>query len=91
LGTPGSSLSGVCRLVKPCTRCAITATDQRTGARGVEPLATLASYRRVPRGVLFGQNLVHAAPGQVAVGDPVCVMRDARSTRGGGHGRTTRG
>jgi uncharacterized protein len=66
-----------CHVVKACARCVITTTDQRTGARGVEPLETLASYRRIPRGVLFGQNLVHTAPGHVAVGDPVGVVRPA--------------
>ena len=80
-----------CHVVKACARCVITTTDQRTAARRVEPLETLASYRRVPRGVLFGQNLVHTAPGQVAVGDPVWVVRLAASTRERGHGRTTRG
>jgi uncharacterized protein YcbX len=64
-----------CHVVKACARCAITTTDQRTAARGVEPLATLATYRHVPRGVLFGQNLVHSAPGHVAIGDPVWVVR----------------
>jgi uncharacterized protein YcbX len=62
-------------LVKACARCITTTTDQRTAERGVEPLATLASYRRVPRGVLFGQNLVHAGPGRIAVGDPLEVCR----------------
>jgi MOSC domain-containing protein len=56
-------------VVKACARCAITTTDQGTAARGEEPLATLATYRRVPRGVLFGQNLVHAAQGVISVGD----------------------
>jgi uncharacterized protein YcbX len=49
------------RVVKPCTRCAITTTDQETGIRdGDEPIRTLRSYRlsRQPAGVLFGQNLV---------------------------------
>jgi uncharacterized protein YcbX len=31
------------KLVKPCTRCQITTTDQETAERGSEPLATLAS------------------------------------------------
>ena len=42
------------RLVKPCTRCSITTTDQQIGAvDGVEPLATLKTYRydRELRGV----------------------------------------
>jgi uncharacterized protein YcbX len=49
------------RMVKPCTRCAITTTEQSTGERdGVEPLATLKSYRFDAglRGVMFGQNAV---------------------------------
>jgi uncharacterized protein YcbX len=49
------------RRVKPCTRCAITTTDQATGRLdGSEPLATLKTYRWDPalRGVAFGQNLI---------------------------------
>lgn len=49
------------RLVKPCTRCAITTTDQSTGERhSDEPLRTLRSYRfsKKPMGVLFGQNAI---------------------------------
>jgi uncharacterized protein YcbX len=49
------------RIVKPCTRCAITTTEQSTGERdGVEPLATLRSYRfdAALRGVMFGQNAI---------------------------------
>jgi hypothetical protein len=59
--------------VKTCARCAITTTDQVTAERGLEPLATLAGYRRIGRGVLFGQNLVHAAPGRIFVGDRLSV------------------
>jgi uncharacterized protein len=49
------------RIVKPCTRCAITTTEQSTGERdGVEPLATLKTYRfdAALRGVMFGQNAI---------------------------------
>jgi uncharacterized protein YcbX len=49
------------RLVKPCTRCSITTTDQQAGAvDGVEPLATLKTYRndRALQGVKFGQNAI---------------------------------
>lgn len=49
------------RLVKPCTRCVITTTDQTTGERcGDEPLRTLKSYRwdAALRGVAFGQNAI---------------------------------
>ena len=63
-------------LVKPCDRCAVTTTDQATGARGPEPLATLARYRRVPGGVLFGQNGVHRGTGELRVGDPIEVLEE---------------
>ena len=49
------------RAVKPCTRCAITTTDQITGERTTdEPLKTLKEFRfdRGLRGVTFGQNMV---------------------------------
>ncbi len=51
------------RIVKPCTRCRITTTDQVTTEVGVEPLRTLATYRRDPRfnAPLFGQNVILAA------------------------------
>ena len=61
-------------VVKACARCAITTTDQATAERGKEPLATLATYRRVERGVLFGQNLIHAGPGLIRRGDRVEVL-----------------
>jgi MOSC domain-containing protein len=62
-------------VVKACPRCVTTTTDQSTGERRVEPLATLAAYRRVPRGVLFGHNLVNAEEGTISVGDTVTVLR----------------
>ena len=49
------------RIVKPCTRCSITTTDQERGALdGVEPLATLKKYRFAHElgGVCFGQNAI---------------------------------
>jgi uncharacterized protein YcbX len=66
------------RVVKPCARCAITTVDQRTAARGKEPLRTLATFRRSGTKVLFGQNLVHDGTGVLRAGDPVEVLR-ARS------------
>ena len=52
------------KAVKPCTRCAITTTDQDTGkVDGVEPLRTLKAYRwnSSLRGVEFGQNVIVVA------------------------------
>ena len=52
------------RLVKPCTRCKITTTNQLTGViEGDEPLLTLVRYRRdlALKGVTFGQNAIVVA------------------------------
>jgi hypothetical protein len=58
-------------LVKPCARCIITTTDQRTGERGKEPLRTLATYRSKGHKVMFGMNAVGDDTGTVRVGDLV--------------------
>ncbi len=51
------------KLVKPCTRCQITTTDQETAVRGSEPLSTLAGYRMNAAldGVTFGVNAIVTA------------------------------
>jgi uncharacterized protein YcbX len=59
------------RVAEACSRCAITTVDQRTGARGKEPLRTLATFRKSEGEVFFGRNLIHDALGTVSVGDPV--------------------
>ena len=48
------------RLVKPCTRCQITTTDQASAVVGIEPLPTLAQYRHNAAldGVTFGMNAI---------------------------------
>jgi MOSC domain-containing protein len=62
---------GLClRLVKPCTRCRITTTDQDTARLdGKEPLHTLKSYRFDAQlhGVVFGQNAVIVAGANTAL------------------------
>lgn len=65
-------------LVKPCGRCTVPTVDQSTGVSGVEPLKTLATYRKGPEGgaVLFGQN-AYAVRGQgatIRLGDPVEII-----------------
>jgi uncharacterized protein len=66
-------------IVKPCARCSITTVDQATGERSKEPLRTLATYRHDPeRDVLFAQNVIHAGPGTIRVGDVVEVISAAR-------------
>ncbi|MFE2059429.1 MOSC domain-containing protein [Streptomyces sp. NPDC059446] len=62
------------RVVKPCGRCVITTTDQRTAERGKEPLRTLARHRREGKHLLFGQNLIPDGTGVIRVGDPVRVL-----------------
>lgn len=60
------------RLVKACTRCQVTTTDQETGQVGEEPLRTLTGFRMHPSlgGVAFGQNAVvaHGAGSALRVG-----------------------
>ncbi|MBX2989669.1 MAG: MOSC domain-containing protein [Bacteroidetes bacterium] len=62
-------------VVKPCARCTITTVDTATGTKGQEPLRTLATFRSVGNQVMFGQNVIHAAPGRIRVGDEVRVIR----------------
>lgn len=62
----------------PCARCATTTVDQATGAKGVEPLRTLATFRRQGNEVMFGQNAIHRGPGEIRVGDLVEVLESLR-------------
>ncbi|MBI3203593.1 MAG: MOSC domain-containing protein [Myxococcales bacterium] len=62
------------RVVKPCSRCAIPTRDPDTGEAGKEPLATLASYRKVDGKVMFGMNVIPDCEGEIAVGDEVEVL-----------------
>jgi uncharacterized protein YcbX len=64
-------------IAKACQRCPITTTDQATAVVGKEPLKTLATYRRAQKGVIFGQNLIHAHQGTVRLGDAVEVIEKA--------------
>jgi uncharacterized protein YcbX len=62
------------RGVKLCARCPVTTTEQSTGQRdGVEPLRTLATFRKRERGVMFGQNVVHYGTGRLKLGDKLVV------------------
>ncbi|MEV6396782.1 MOSC N-terminal beta barrel domain-containing protein [Streptomyces sp. NPDC051907] len=61
------------RVTKPCGRCVITTTDQRTAERGKEPLRTLARHRRFGDRLVFGQYLVPERTGVIRVGDAVTV------------------
>ena len=63
-------------VVKPCTRCVFTTVDPAAGERDPagEPLRTLITYRRTPKGVTFGQNLIPRGTGTIRVGDAVAVL-----------------
>lgn len=59
------------RAVKPCARCIVTTINQETGTKGIEPLSTLATFRKINNKVMFGMNVVPEAAGQIAVGDAI--------------------
>jgi uncharacterized protein YcbX len=64
------------RLVKPCTRCVITTTDQVRGERdGDQPLRAMRYFRYDPSvcGLTFGQNAIVTRPGRLSVGDAVRI------------------
>jgi hypothetical protein len=64
-------------IVRGCERCPITTTNQATAVVGKEPLRTLATYRRAQKGVIFGQNMIHAHEGTIRLGDTVEVVEKA--------------
>ena len=59
--------------VKLCKRCVLITIDQATGIKGVEPLATLSTYRKKENGVYFGQNVIPIELGQLSIGDEIIV------------------
>jgi len=59
--------------VKPCGRCAITTVNQATGEKGVEPLATLSTYRKREGKVYFGQNVIAIDHGEIVEGDEIVL------------------
>lgn len=62
-----------------CERCATTCTDQETGERAQEPLATLKRFRHRENGyaggVMFGAYMAVAGAGTIGVGDRLAVTR----------------
>ncbi|WUH95050.1 MOSC domain-containing protein [Streptomyces sp. NBC_00433] len=62
------------RVPKPCGRCVVTTTDQDSGARGKEPLRSLARHRRIGSSLVFGQNLIPEQSGTLRVGDPLTTL-----------------
>ncbi|MCF2447123.1 MOSC domain-containing protein [Dyadobacter sp. CY345] len=58
---------------KPCERCILINVDQESAVKSTEPLKTLASYRKVDKKILFGQNLTGPGRGIVFEGDDVKI------------------
>ena len=57
--------------VKPCGRCTLITVNQDTAEKGIEPLATLTTYRKTNNKVYFGQNLVAIDNYEVHEGDKI--------------------
>ena len=65
------------KIVKPCARCVVINVDQQTGMKSQEPLRTLGGYRyrKVQKGVIFGQNGFAAAfPSAISRGEKLEVV-----------------
>ena len=54
-----------------CGRCKVITIDQDTSIKGEEPFATLATYRRPEKSILFGQMLMLLEGQEIKVGDVV--------------------
>lgn len=59
--------------VKHCSRCVLTTIDPETGEKGVEPLKTLASYRKQNNKIYFGQNVLALDADRIRAGDVIRV------------------
>jgi uncharacterized protein YcbX len=59
--------------VKRCARCVLTTINPLTGVKGVEPLKTLATYRRRKNKIFFGQNVIARTRNEIRVGDTIQV------------------
>jgi hypothetical protein len=59
--------------VKRCARCVLTTVNQDTGEKGIEPLATLAGYRKENNKVYFGQNVLAINHTEIHEGDEITL------------------
>ncbi len=65
----------ILRIGRACDhRCGVPNIDQETGVSGVEPLKTLATYRRSSKGIYFGQNVTIERAGEMRLGDAVSIL-----------------
>ncbi|MEO5921538.1 MAG: MOSC N-terminal beta barrel domain-containing protein [Pseudolysinimonas sp.] len=71
------------RVVKGCDRCVMTTLDPDSGEKQMEPITTLARYRRWDGKTWFAANLVPDTPGAVLrVGDEVEVLEERDASNG---------
>lgn len=61
--------------VKLSSRCIVTTIDQNSATKGIEPLKTLATYRKKNNKIYFGQNLYYKGEGKIKVGDIITVHK----------------
>jgi len=61
-------------IVKPCARCVVTTIDKDTLVQSKEPLKTLSTFRKQPKGAMFGQNVIPLNEGRLEVGMSVEVL-----------------
>ncbi len=66
-----SAGEAILKIIKPCARCGITTINQDTAEKGIEPLRTLAEYRKMGNKVLFGANAIAIENGTINVGDKI--------------------
>ncbi|HTU44296.1 MAG TPA: MOSC N-terminal beta barrel domain-containing protein [Bryobacteraceae bacterium] len=59
---------------KACSRCSIPLVNPVTAETGVEPLRTLAQYRRLPNTVMFGHKMLVTTPGALRTGEALEVL-----------------
>jgi uncharacterized protein YcbX len=64
----------VLRVAKPCARCQVITTDQRTGEQHPEPLTALSEFRKKDHKVLFGMNFIPETFGEISLGSQVKVI-----------------
>lgn len=62
------------KALKPCARCVITTTDQKTSRRNDEPLKTLSNYRKINNKVMFGMNVICKSLGKIFVNDIIEII-----------------
>jgi uncharacterized protein YcbX len=61
--------------VKLCSRCVLTTINQTDGVKGLEPLKTLAGYRKAGNNIFFGQNILFKQTGRLMVGDSLEIIK----------------